>query len=127
MDEIRVAIPTTNRKIEDHLKDCSYYTIYSIKSGKILELNTTKVSQKYTNSHEIINYLSELGIHVLIAGNIPSSEIEKIESLNIKVLPYYNGSIKSCISKYLQNFSFVQKKRNVGLIDLISRVKKINH
>lgn len=126
MNLVKVAIPTTNGKIDDCLQDCSYYSIFAIHFGKIVDQNTTKILQKKCKVEEIAMHLSGLDVHVLIVGNISSSEIKKIQSNNIQVIPCYKGTVKKGIEKYIESISFKKEDRNVGLLDLIDRMKRNN-
>ncbi|MBC8213125.1 MAG: NifB/NifX family molybdenum-iron cluster-binding protein [Candidatus Marinimicrobia bacterium] len=99
---MKIAIPTRNEKIDGHFGHCEYYTIFE------LDNNKNVVSQQRYDSpagcgckSNIIPQLANLGVTVMLAGNMGDGAIINLNSAGISVVRGCSGDVTGVLQSWL--------------------------
>jgi len=99
---MKIAIPTKDGKIDDHFGHCEYYTI-----AEVAEDNTV-VSQSRFDApagcgckSDVATTLREMGVSVLLCGNMGQGAVNKIKEQDITVVRGCAGDVSAILSSYL--------------------------
>lgn len=99
---MKIALPTRDGQIDDHFGHCDHYTILT------LDADNNIVSKEAMDSPEgcgcksdIAPILSNLGVRVMLAGNMGQGAVNILQSNQIKVVRGCSGNIDEVAAKYL--------------------------
>lgn len=99
---MKITIPTRNNEVDDHFGHCDYYTIYEIDDQKnILSKELFRTQGGCGCKSNIAGILKEMGITVMLAGNMGQGALNMLHAHNIKVMRGCHGSTDDLISSYL--------------------------
>lgn len=99
---MKIALPTANRKIDDHFGHCEYYTVYTVNENK--EIAATDVVQSPAGcgcKSNIVHTLADMGVKVMLAGNMGDGALNVLSSRGIEVVRGCSGDVKSVAESYL--------------------------
>lgn len=103
---MKIAVPTRNNMIDDHFGHCDHYTLFTIEQGAVIERTTLPSPQGCGCKSNIASTLEELGVSVMLAGNMGEGAKNKLESHNIKVIRGCSGMVESVVEAYIKGFVF---------------------
>lgn len=98
---MKVAVPTKDNCVDDHFGHCAYYTIFTIEEGKVVSTETLPSPQGCGCKSNIASVLSEMGVTVMLAGNMGDGAKSKLQNANIEVIRGCSGHISALIALYL--------------------------
>ena len=101
---MKIAVPTRDGHIDDHFGHCAYYTIFDIEDGKIVGTSRLDSPEGCGCKSGIAADMQQMGIEVMLAGNMGEGAKNKLESHNIKVIRGCNGDIEAVVRGYLTGF-----------------------
>ena len=101
---MRLAIPTRDGHVDDHFGHCAYYTIFDIEDGKIVSTERLDSPQGCGCKSNIASVMQEMGITLMLAGNMGEGARTKLESHNIRVIRGCKGDIEAVVKGYLSGF-----------------------
>lgn len=101
---IKIAIPTRDGHVDDHFGHCAYYTIYEIEDKEIISTSRLDSPEGCGCKSNIASVMEEMGISVMLAGNMGEGAKNKLESHNIKVIRGCKGDISAVIQGYILGF-----------------------
>lgn len=101
---MKIALPSRQNTIDDHFGHCEYFTVFTVDD-----------TRKEIISHEIIESpagcgcksniaqtLAEMGVEILIAGNMGQGAVNVLNNSGIRVLRGCSGDLKDAVEKWLQ-------------------------
>ena len=97
----KIAVPTREGVIDDHFGHCAYYTIYSIENNVVVEKQTLPSPQGCGCKSNIAYELRDMGVTVMLAGNMGAGALNKLNSCNIRVVRGCKGDIDNVVNAYL--------------------------
>lgn len=98
----KVALPTRGGTIDSHFGHCEFYTIVSIsEDNKIASIETIPSPQGCGCKSNIAGKLQEMGVTVMLAGNMGTGALEKLSLHNIQVIRGCSGPIMEVLEGYL--------------------------
>jgi predicted Fe-Mo cluster-binding NifX family protein len=101
---MKIAVPTTQAKTVDaHFGHCEFYTIFTINQKTIIQSETLASPQGCGCKSNIASTLREMGITVMLAGNIGMGAINVLSNHDIHVIRGCEGDVSQVVSKYLNN------------------------
>lgn len=100
----KIAVPTRDGRIDDHFGHCDHYTIYTIEEKKVIATETLPSPQGCGCKSNIANELQEMGVTVMLAGNMGDGAKSKLEGCGIKVIRGCSGATDSVVKGYLAGF-----------------------
>lgn len=98
---MKIAIPTRDNQVDDHFGHCDHYTIYTVEDKKVLSIETLPSSQGCGCKSGIAAELQQMGVEVMLAGNMGEGAKNKLEAHQIKVVRGCCGPIQVVLGGYL--------------------------
>ena len=103
---MKIAVPTREGVIDNHFGHCDHYTIYTIEDKQVVEKSTLPSPQGCGCKSNIASVLEQMGISVMLAGNMGQGALNKLQSHNILVIRGCSGPTDSVVEAYLKGFVF---------------------
>lgn len=97
----KIAIPTRDGHVDDHFGHCDHYTIYTVENNQIIATDTMASPQGCGCKSGVAAQLKELGVEVMLAGNMGEGAKNKLEAENIKVLRGCTGNVETVVKSFL--------------------------
>lgn len=101
---MKIALPCRENNIDNHFGHCEYFTVYTVDTDKKEILNTEIVkSPEGCGCKSNIAYtLSEIGVKVMLAGNMGQGAVSVLNNCGIDVVRGCSGDVKSVALKWLE-------------------------
>jgi predicted Fe-Mo cluster-binding NifX family protein len=100
---MKIAIPTRDKKVDDHFGHCEYYTVLTISDNKkIEESNDLIAPQACGCKSNIAETLKQMNVDTMLAGNMGMGALNKIQAAGIKVYRGCSGDIEAVVNKFLK-------------------------
>lgn len=100
---MKIALPSRQNLIDDHFGHCEYFTVFTIGDNKEI------VNQEIVTSpagcgckSNIAQTLSDMGVKLLLAGNMGEGAVRVLKFSGIDVLRGCSGDVKEVTLKYLE-------------------------
>lgn len=103
---MKIAVPTRDGMVDDHFGHCDHYTIFTIEDKKIIATSTLPSAQGCGCKSNIASTLQELGVTVMLAGNMGEGAKNKLEAHSIRVIRGCAGVVESVVNGFLLGFIF---------------------
>ena len=99
---IKIAIPTRDNVVDDHFGHCDHYTIFNVDSDKnIISSERLDSPQGCGCKSNIASVMQEMGITIMLAGNMGMGAFNKLTSHGISVVRGCHGNIEDVLKSYL--------------------------
>lgn len=99
---LKIAIPTQDNKVDDHFGHCDHYTVYTINEDKNIESKERLESPQGCGcKSNIASVMQEMGITVMLAGNMGMGAFNKLTEHGISVIRGCKGNIEEVLNGYL--------------------------
>lgn len=104
---MKIAVPSKNlfakvNVVDDHFGHCQFYTIFSIENNKIVEESTLPSPQGCGCKSNIAYTLQEMGVTLMLAGNMGEGAKNVLANCNINVIRGCSGNVTDLVNDYLQ-------------------------
>ena len=100
---MKVAIPTHSGKVDDHFGHCEYFMVYTTNDNKeIIHEELVASPNGCGCKSDIVEKLSDIGVKVILAGNIGGGAVNKLSSFGIAVVRGCSGDIKNVMNEWLK-------------------------
>ena len=103
---MKIAVPTRDGRVDDHFGHCDHYTIFTIENGAIVGTETLPAPQGCGCKSGIAGVLAEMGVEVMLAGNMGQGAKNVLERNSIRVVRGCSGSVEVLVQTYLRGFVF---------------------
>lgn len=102
---MKIALPSRENHIDDHFGHCEFFTVYTVnKSTKeILDEKVVASPNGCGCKSNIATTLSEMGVTLMLAGNMGTGAVNKLSAAGINVIRGCTGNIKENAEKYLND------------------------
>lgn len=99
---MKIAVPTRNNKVDDHFGHCEYYTIYETDDQKnIISTELYRSQGGCGCKSNVAALLNELGVSVMLAGNMGQGAINMLTSQKIEVVRGCSGLADDIVKDFL--------------------------
>lgn len=98
---MKIALPSRDGVIDGHFGHCEVFTIYSIENDAIVAEEKLTPPPGCGCKSSIIPTLAEMGVTVLIGGNMGQGAVNKLEEAGIKVIRGAQGDLREATTKWL--------------------------
>lgn len=99
---MKIAIPTHSGKIDDHFGHCEYFQVFTTNDNKeIIHEELIASPNGCGCKSNIIEKLSEIGVKVMLAGNIGGGAVNKLSNNGIAVVRGCSGDVKNVLAEWL--------------------------
>ena len=103
---MKIAIPTRDGRVDDHFGHCDHYTIFTIENNAVVATETLPSPQGCGCKSNIASTLHDMGVEVMLAGNMGEGAKNKLSAAGIRVIRGCRGEIDVLIKTYLSGFVF---------------------
>lgn len=99
---MKIAVPTNDKKVDEHFGHCQYYTIYTIdKQNHIVVQEQLEAPEGCGCKSDIASTLQAMGVKTMLAGNMGEGAKNVLEAKNIKVIRGCSGNVDDVVKDYL--------------------------
>ena len=99
---MKIALPSRQNKIDGHFGHCEYFTIFTIDDNKkILAQETIESPAGCGCKSNIAQTLSEMGVKIMLAGNMGEGAVTILNNWGIEVLRGCSGEVKEVTLNWL--------------------------
>ena len=98
---MKIALPTMENCIDNHFGHCAYYTIVTVEDGKIVAKETMPSPQGCGCKSGIAAVFEEMGITLMLAGNMGEGAKNTLESHHIQVVRGCSGNVEDVVNAYI--------------------------
>lgn len=101
---MKIALPSRNNNIDDHFGHCEYFTVLTVDTNtkEIISSNTVPSPVGCGCKSNIATTLSEIGVKVMLAGNMGDGAVRVLKNAGIEVIRGCTGDINSVATKWLE-------------------------
>ena len=100
---MKIAIPTRENRVDDHFGHCEYYTIISVSPEKQIEkLEYYQAPQGCGCKSDVASILANMGVEILLAGNMGQGAVNKISAAGIRVYRGCSGNVEQIAHSFLR-------------------------
>ena len=98
---MKVALPSRNGMIESHFGHCEYFTVITVEESRITGEERLDPPAGCGCKSNIIPTLAQMGVSVILAGNMGQGAVSMISSHGIKVLRGCSGKPADAVNEWL--------------------------
>ncbi|HVI39182.1 MAG TPA: NifB/NifX family molybdenum-iron cluster-binding protein [Anaerovoracaceae bacterium] len=100
---MKIALPTRQNLIDGHFGHCEYLTVFTIDNNnkEIITQETIESPEGCGCKSNIASILSEMGVTVMLAGNMGDGAVNVLNGAGIEVLRGCSGDVKEVALKWL--------------------------
>ncbi len=98
---MKIAIPTRDGHVDDHFGHCAYYTIYTVEDGKVISSERLDSPEGCGCKSGIAADLHNMGVEVMLAGNMGPGAKNKLEANSIRVIRGCQGDPQTVVADFL--------------------------
>jgi predicted Fe-Mo cluster-binding NifX family protein len=104
---MKVAVPTRGNVVDDHFGHCEMYTVFTIdENRKIERAEIVPSPQGCGCKSNIASVLKEMGVSVMLAGNMGNGALNVLNSHDIQVIRGCSGDVRQLVETFLKGFVF---------------------
>ena len=98
----KIAIPTRDNVVDDHFGHCDHYTVFSVDDNKnVIGSERLDSPQGCGCKSNIASVMQEMGITIMLAGNMGMGAFNKLTMHGISVVRGCHGNIEDVLKAYL--------------------------
>ena len=100
---MKIAVPTTQTNIVDaHFGHCEYYTVFTVDGSEIIKTEIVESPQGCGCKSNIVSVLKEMGVEVMLAGNMGGGAVNVLNSNGITVYRGCDGDVKNLVEEFIK-------------------------
>ena len=105
---MKIALPTRQNIIDSHFGHCEYYTIFTVDNNtkKIVNEETLASPAGCGCKSNIATTLSEIGVEIMLAGNMGEGAVRVLNNSGIEVLRGCSGDVKTVALNWLEGSAY---------------------
>ena len=100
---MKIAVPTTQSNIVDaHFGHCEYYTVFTVDGSEIIKSEIVESPQGCGCKSNIVSILKEMGVEVMLAGNMGGGAVNVLNNHGIAVYRGCDGDVKNLVEEFIK-------------------------
>ncbi len=100
---MKIAIPTKDNQVDSHFGHCEHFSIAELtEDNKISSIELMSSPEGCGCKSNIANQLAEMGVRVMLAGNMGQGAVNKISQAGIQVYRGCSGDVRELVEAYLE-------------------------
>lgn len=101
---MKIALPSRDNMIDNHFGHCEYFTVLTIDNDAKEILSSEKVQspEGCGCKSNIAHVLAEMGVEVMLAGNMGNGAVNVLNNAGIKVVRGCSGAIDTVASNWIK-------------------------
>lgn len=99
---MKIAIPTAGNSVDDHFGHCEAFTVFTVDEKKqIISDEIVPSAAGCGCKSNIAQTLSEMGVKMILAGNMGEGAVNVLKSNGIDVLRGCSGDVRTAAENWL--------------------------
>lgn len=99
---MKIALPSYQNQVDEHFGHCEYFTVFTIGDlNKILKKEIITPPSGCGCKSNIAQTLAEMGVKVMLAGNMGQGAVNILGANGIQVLRGCSGDVQAVTEKWL--------------------------
>lgn len=99
---MKIALPTNDNMVDDHFGHCRYFTVFTVDSeNRIVSEEKVQSPEGCGCKSNIVTTLSQMGVNVMLAGNMGNGAVNVLNMNGIQVLRGCSGPVKEVAEKWI--------------------------
>lgn len=99
---IKIALPTRDESVDNHFGHCEYYTVFTLDADKkITGKETLPSPQGCGCKSNIASVLHEMGVTLMLAGNMGEGAKNVLERNGISVIRGCSGAVNDVVATWI--------------------------
>ncbi len=98
---MKIAVPTNNGNVDDHFGHCDHYTIFNVENGKVTSSEKLMSPQGCGCKSNIASTLKNMGVKLMLAGNMGEGAKNKLEGEGINVVRGCSGDVAELVNDWV--------------------------
>ena len=99
---MKIALPARDNQVDGHFGHCDYFTVFSVDANnKIISEQRVDPPAGCGCKSNIVSILSEMGVTIMLAGNMGSGAVAVLNSHGIKVYRGCSGDLREVAQSWL--------------------------
>jgi predicted Fe-Mo cluster-binding NifX family protein len=99
---MKIAVPSKNNMVDNHFGHCEYYTVFTVDNdSKIVSEERVESPAGCGCKSNIVRVLSDMGVNVMLAGNMGEGAVNMLGMNGIEVLRGCSGPVKEVAQGWL--------------------------
>jgi predicted Fe-Mo cluster-binding NifX family protein len=99
---MKLAVPTRGNEVDDHFGHCEAYTVFNIdENNKVISSEILPSPQGCGCKSNIASVLKELGVSVMLAGNMGNGALNVLKGQGIDVFRGNQGNVHLLAESFL--------------------------
>lgn len=100
---MKIAVPTTHENnVDAHFGHCEYFTVFTLEGNEILNTETFDSPQGCGCKSDIASILHDMGVEVMLAGNMGGGAVSVLNNHNIEVYRGCDGDVKKLVEDFVK-------------------------
>jgi predicted Fe-Mo cluster-binding NifX family protein len=99
---MKIALPTRGAMVDDHFGHCEAFTIYTVESNHITNIETLPSPAGCGCKSGVAVTLGQMGVELMLAGNMGEGAKNVLEFNGIKVIRGCHGIAEEVLKAYLE-------------------------
>ncbi|HAS89671.1 MAG TPA: dinitrogenase iron-molybdenum cofactor biosynthesis protein [Desulfovibrio sp.] len=100
---MKIALPSRDGMVDGHFGHCEAFTIYTLDDSKnIIEEEKLTPPSGCGCKSNIVPTLAEMGVKVLLAGNMGQGAVNLLQNNGIQVIRGVGGELKEAVAKWAE-------------------------
>jgi predicted Fe-Mo cluster-binding NifX family protein len=101
---MKIALPSRNGHIDDHFGHCDHFTVYTVdmEEKSILDSQVVESPNGCGCKSNIATTLSDLGVKIMLAGNMGNGAVNKLKISGIDVVRGCSGLLETVAQEWLK-------------------------
>ncbi len=97
----KVAVPTKAGMVDEHFGHCEYFTVYSIRDGKVVSEGRVDSPNGCGCKTDIASVLAKDGVTLMLAGNMGEGAVRVLKANGIEVVRGASGQARAVVDAWL--------------------------
>jgi len=98
---MRIALPARDGHIDDHFGHCDYFCVVTIEDGRVVAEQRVDPPAGCGCKSNIVTILAEMGVTVMLAGNMGQGAVNILGSHGIRVYRGCSGELTGTVERWL--------------------------
>ena len=99
----KIAVPTRDNVVDDHFGHCQAYSVFTVgNDNRIESVQTLPSPQGCGCKSNIASVLKEMGVGVMLAGNMGGGALNVLQNHGIQVFRGCSGDVRMVVESFLQ-------------------------
>ncbi|MCE5266102.1 MAG: NifB/NifX family molybdenum-iron cluster-binding protein [Deltaproteobacteria bacterium] len=98
----KIALPSRQNRVDEHFGHCEYFTVFTVNEKNEIQAEETVSSPANCGcKSNIAQTLAEMGVRMMLAGNMGQGAVNVLNSCGIDVLRGCSGDVKEVAQTWL--------------------------